>query len=906
MLRKYAVVDHLFELRSRPNPLMRTAHRAEFNYERRPGYIYPRSRMISSRCNDNFDEFPAIELVGNMSDTGYVTFRGKPAFVNHHNENHRRMRGVIIDATLHEDHNPDGSPDTWVEGLHELDALRFPKLAEAIVRGHIQRTSMGVDVDYSICSACGNKASTPADYCAHIPRMKGQKIYKIDPVTGQRRGELIREICHGLRFFENSFLVEPPADPTAFVLGKIELGPGLDHLAKLAKEASIPNVDWARTASNAVVKPEHLREALREVSLGQDEGGYYVYTHRARSKSHPTPDQIPQGDIDFISSTASKGIRVNASLRLVQGAKCPSCAGLNTVASRGVHECFDCANIFTPPYVGEQLSTTAAPKYPNPADHPWFQANPVHHGNVMQHWDQATDEEKAEGKNWYHRAHVVAKGLAHGDAALGAGIVANYSPQMGWAGNLYNAGQVLIERKAKGGKGEGLMASAAQKKAAERMLNGEHYDNVLNGHKVKAFAHLIEHDGDKDPNDPKVVVDRHALSVATGKRMSDEDYSTFPKTQKHYYDHVVQAYHHAAHRISEKEGEPIAAHQVQAVTWLTRQRLNQEAERKRAGEGHDDRLDRGREKSRQNQEKNWNDFRQKHYPDLEEGPGTGYVARRTMPDFKSVAEAEKWMRTHTLGEFVAGMDEVLRSALGYGETKAPADVDTLRDEECPVCGQSDSYDGTECKVCGFVAPPKEFQDPDLELARKVDLRKNNLDLDGTDVTDLEDAVNDQDRDGFDDKTGEPMDAESGVMDEQPMLTCSNCGTEFEAGEPVTTNTQDPQAGDRGNGFAEGDVCPVCGKGELLDPDQLGMVDAEDSSGAPGAESSAQEPAPEDDEAGIEDEDDGSEEDSPFGKRPDTDKDPDDDGDVDDGSEKDTDDDSDELNGPAKKKPNPFK
>jgi hypothetical protein len=346
--------------------------------------------------------------------------------------------------------------------------------------------------------------------------------------------------------------------------------------------------------------------------------------------------------------------------------------------------------------------------------------------------------------------------------------------------------------------------------------------------------------------------------------MSDDDYSTFPKTQDHYYGHVVKAYHDAAHHISEKEGQTVQPHEVQATTWLTRQRLNQAEERKRAGEGHDDRLDRGRQKSRQNQEQAWTDFRTQHYPDLEHaGPGTGYVASRN------------------------------RRHLAYGETKAPADVDTLRDEECPVCGQSDSYNGTECKVCGFVAPPKEFQDPDLDLAHKVDLRKDNLDLDGTDVSDLEDAVNDQDRDGFDDKTGEPMGAESGAMDEQPMLTCDNCGMEFEAGEPVTTNTMSPQTGDQGNGFAEGDVCPNCGKGVLLDPDQLGMVDSVDESGRdPQAEPSAQEPAPEGDEAGIEDEDDGSEEGSPFGKPP-----------VDD---EDSDEDPDDEKGPAKKKTNPFK
>lgn len=65
--------------------------------------------------------------------------------------------------------------------------------------------------------------------------------------------------------------------------------------------------------------------------------------------------------------------------------------------------------------------------------------------------------------------------------------------------------------------------------------------------------------------------------------------------------------------------------------------------------------------------------------------------------------------------------------VGYGETKAPTEVDTLRDEECPVCGESSAaYDGNECQVCGYVAPPEMFRDPDLDLAGQVDLRKDNL------------------------------------------------------------------------------------------------------------------------------------------------------------------------------------
>lgn len=210
--------------------LRRFAHRHRFKYEVRPGYLYVRSRAISSRCNDNFDEFPAEEL-----EKSWRTFIGKPTFVNHHNEDHRRARGVIIDAALHKDSNRDGSKDYWVEVLHEIDALRFPRLAAEILNGNIARTSMGCDVAYSICSACGNKATTPAEYCRHIPGSKGQRFYRTT-ASGKKVGELIRETCYGLKFFENSLLVEPPADPTALVLGVDTRG--VDKTASKRKIAS--------------------------------------------------------------------------------------------------------------------------------------------------------------------------------------------------------------------------------------------------------------------------------------------------------------------------------------------------------------------------------------------------------------------------------------------------------------------------------------------------------------------------------------------------------------------------------------------------------------------------------------------------------------------------------------------
>ena len=41
----------------------------------------------------------------------------------------------------------------------------------------------------------------------------------------------------------------------------------------------------------------------RGCSLKADRDGFYVHTHRARSKSYPSPDKIPAHKVKFIEST---------------------------------------------------------------------------------------------------------------------------------------------------------------------------------------------------------------------------------------------------------------------------------------------------------------------------------------------------------------------------------------------------------------------------------------------------------------------------------------------------------------------------------------------------------------------------------------------------------------------------
>jgi hypothetical protein len=50
-------------------------------------------------------------------------------------------------------------------------------------------------------------------------------------------------------------------------------------------------------------KPDDLKEIMREVSLGKDDDGFFVYTHRCRSLSYSTPHDIPKDKIEFIAST---------------------------------------------------------------------------------------------------------------------------------------------------------------------------------------------------------------------------------------------------------------------------------------------------------------------------------------------------------------------------------------------------------------------------------------------------------------------------------------------------------------------------------------------------------------------------------------------------------------------------
>jgi hypothetical protein len=265
--------------------------------------------------------------------------------------------------------------------------------------------------------------------------------------------------------------------------------------------------------------------------------------------------------------------------------------------------------------------------------HSWFSAYPVHVDHIVWHWQQASPSEIERGLRWYADAQHVATVIAHGDTRLGAGMLAIYSPQQAWIGNVLLAARVLRDGHGLGGPGSGVFASTAQRRAADRLLAGESYEDVLTGPKVRDFAYLIEHSGDRDPDPDKarVVIDRHALSVACGRPLTVAEYGAAPlkgyrradgSISSGHYNQIVRLYRDAADAIARHRRQPVAAHQVQAVTWLLRQRLNQASDLGRGTSA----LGTGRATARSRAEQRWRSFQRDHLPHLRRCPDTGYLA----------------------------------------------------------------------------------------------------------------------------------------------------------------------------------------------------------------------------------------------------------------------------------------
>jgi GNAT superfamily N-acetyltransferase len=223
--------------------------------------------------------------------------------------------------------------------------------------------------------------------------------------------------------------------------------------------------------------------------------------------------------------------------------------------------------------------------------------------NVVSMWNQTTPGEREAGASWYPMAHQTALALAKKYGVSkeeAAGLLAAYSPQTPWGRDQIEASEALRYGHGVGGKAGavwfthddptvedrvGIMATGGTRALADKIIAGGDFDTLTAGRnkdgtlkpnspKIRAFYHLIAAGGQPDPANPRVVIDRHAMSVVYGKRLTNEDYTRMRPGSTKKYQPLVDAYVEAAKEISKQEGHTVSPETVQAATWLAQQRQN--------------------------------------------------------------------------------------------------------------------------------------------------------------------------------------------------------------------------------------------------------------------------------------------------------------------------------------------
>jgi hypothetical protein len=222
--------------------------------------------------------------------------------------------------------------------------------------------------------------------------------------------------------------------------------------------------------------------------------------------------------------------------------------------------------------------------YSRPEDHPWFKAHDLSKDNIKAAYRRTNSATRYQGRRWYPDMARLAWALGGGDSEKGAKVLSSYSPQAGWPLNMFNAARALAMGRPLG-KGEGIVLPA-HTGMATKAFAGKHYDEVFNQPKTHNFARLGE-TGVDHPEDPigAVVIDRHALNVAAGGALSDEEGKSSPAFNEPFYSYVADMYREAAADLSEETGEEISPSELQAITWLQQQQVNEKRTRAAAAAG---------------------------------------------------------------------------------------------------------------------------------------------------------------------------------------------------------------------------------------------------------------------------------------------------------------------------------
>ena len=175
--------------------------------------------------NVNGDRFKVPALTHEGSDYGYKTFESNTNYFTHHvNSNPALAKGKILKAVWNEQAKR-------VELVVGIDLNLDPEGAAAIDRGEDLTFSMGAKLPFDVCTECGNRAKTRAEYCDHLRYLMNQ----INPMSGKLVG------ADNLfpKFFDLSRVLIP-ADKTAHMWTKVASALNPYRLLGSAQLAELP------------------------------------------------------------------------------------------------------------------------------------------------------------------------------------------------------------------------------------------------------------------------------------------------------------------------------------------------------------------------------------------------------------------------------------------------------------------------------------------------------------------------------------------------------------------------------------------------------------------------------------------------------------------------------------------
>lgn len=210
--------------------------------------------------NVNADRFYEGALKHDGPDYGYKTFLTNANYFTHHvNKDPALAKGNVLETVWND-------KAKRVELVVGINPALDPDAASMLDNGEALCFSMGARLPFDVCTACGNKARTRAEYCDHLKYQLGQ----IDPVTGI----LVGAINPTPKFFDISRVLIP-ADKTAYMWEKIA------HTASnpLAKLGS------AQLASMTIKQAVSYEPEIRKVASVQKKTA--EITKRIVAVSHP-------------------------------------------------------------------------------------------------------------------------------------------------------------------------------------------------------------------------------------------------------------------------------------------------------------------------------------------------------------------------------------------------------------------------------------------------------------------------------------------------------------------------------------------------------------------------------------------------------------------------------------------